>query len=194
MPDHQLILASTSPFRKELLDRLNIPFEQIAPDCDETAARDEAALDLVGRLAREKALSVQVNFPGSNAVVIGSDQVADLNGTILGKPHTHEAATDQLQALSSNTVMFYTGLCVVKNQQHLQTVVTTEVRFRALSPQQIERYLQADQPYGCAASFKSECMGSAIVEYMRSDDPTALVGLPLIQLAGFLSETGIAVP
>lgn len=194
MPDHQLILASTSPFRKELLGRLNIPFEQIAPDCDETPAVGEAALDLVGRLAREKALSVQGNFPGSSVVVIGSDQVADLNGTILGKPHTHEAAIGQLQALAGNTVKFYTGLCVVRNQQCLQTVVTTEVRFRTLSAEQIERYLQVDRPYGCAASFKSECMGSAIVEYMRSDDPTALVGLPLIQLAGFLSEAGIAVP
>ncbi len=194
MPDYQLILASTSPFRKTLLDRLHVEFEQIAPDCDETPLPNEPAADLVNRLAREKALSVQRIEANRNAAVIGSDQVADLNGTILGKPHTHEAAVQQLQQLSGNTVVFYTGLCVLHGQQCLQTMVPTDVKFRSLSDAAIERYLQADEPYGCAASFKSECMGSAIVEYMRSDDPTALVGLPLIELAGFLNQAGLSVP
>ena len=194
MPDHQLILASTSPFRKTLLNRLQVEFEQVAPDCDETPLPNEPSADLVSRLAREKALSVQCAVANQNAVVIGSDQVADLDGTILGKPHTHQAAVQQLQLLSGNTVVFCTGLCVLHGKQQLQTVVPTEVKFRTLSDTVIERYLQTDEPYGCAASFKSECMGSAMVEYMRSDDPTALVGLPLIELAGFLNQAGLTIP
>ncbi len=194
MPDYRLILASTSVFRKTLLDRLKIDFEQVAPDCDETPEVGEPAVELVARLAREKALSVHRQTSIDTTVVIGSDQVADLNGQILGKPYTHETAVEQLQSLSSNTVVFYTGLYVVKGDESRHCVVPTEVKFRTLSAPQIERYLRADEPYGCAASFKSECLGSAVVEYMRSDDPTALVGLPLIQLSGFLDELGISVP
>lgn len=193
MPDYRLVLASTSPFRKTLLNRLRIEFEQVAPDCDETPETGEPAAELVARLARSKALSVQKNYP-AGTVVIGSDQVADLDGRILGKPHTHENAVGQLQDLSTKEVIFYTGLCVTKDDKSLQCVVPTEVRFRALNNAQIERYLAADEPYGCAASFKSECLGSAVVEYMRSDDPTALVGLPLIQLSGFLDQMGIRLP
>ena len=193
MPDKLLILASTSPFRKTLLERLGLRFEQIAPDCDETPRPGEPSLQLVERLAIEKAESVH-RSQASSSIVIGSDQVADLNGTIIGKPHTHEAAVAQLSELSGNTVWFHTGLCLVTQEKQLTAVVSTEVKFRTLSPAQIERYLKTDTPYGCAASFKSECMGSAIVESMKSDDPSALIGLPLITVTAYLNELGMPVP
>lgn len=193
MPDNSLILASTSPFRKELLQRLGIAFEQIAPDCDETPMAGEAALALVARLALVKARSVHRTLPPAS-IVIGSDQVADLNGSIIGKPHTHDAAAAQLTQLSGSTVMFHTGLCMITADRQLQSVVSTEVKFKTLSADQIERYLLKDQPWGCAASFKSECLGTSIVEYMRSDDPSALIGLPLIRVAQYLNELGVNVP
>jgi len=193
MPDNKLILASTSPFRKTLLDRLGIPFEQRSPDCDETPHSGEESADLVMRLAVDKAQSVMDKLDES-AIVIGSDQVADHNGAILGKPHTHDNAVAQLKSLSGNTVMFHTGLCISSKSRSLTALVSTEVRYRSLTEEQIERYLKADEPYNCAASFKSECMGSAIVDYMRSDDPSALIGLPLIKVAQFLGELGIEVP
>jgi septum formation protein len=188
-----LILASTSPFRKSLLERLGLPFSQIDPQFDESALENELSDALVQRLAVGKAGSVYQSVDATD-VVIGSDQVADLNGEIIGKPHTHDAAVAQLTALSGQTVMFHTGVCVMTRERRLQAVVTTQVRFKSLSPGLIERYLQADQPYGCAASFKSECLGSILVDYMRSDDPSALIGLPLITVARFLDELGVAIP
>ncbi|MEM7255928.1 MAG: Maf family protein [Pseudomonadota bacterium] len=193
MPDYTLILASTSPFRKTLLERLGVDFRQVAPYCDETPLPDEPAEQLVARLAIEKARSVYDKLP-AEAIVIGSDQVAVLDDNIIGKPHTHDAAVTQLTQLSGNTVMFHTGLCVMTAARQQQTVVSTEVKFKTLGAAQIERYLNADQPYGCAASFKSESMGSAIVDYMRSDDPSALIGLPLITVGQYLGELGVDVP
>lgn len=193
MPDHPLVLASTSPFRKTLLETLQLPFAQLAPDCDETPEPGEPASQLVQRLAEGKARSVHRQGEPS-VTVIGSDQVAELGGRIFGKPHTHEAAVEQLTALSSNTVVFHTGLCVIKEQRKLDCVVPTEVRFRKLSENMIERYLLADKPYNCAASFKSESLGCSIAESMRSDDPSALIGLPLITLCGFLNQLGVDVP
>lgn len=193
MPDYSLILASTSPFRKTLLERLGLEFRQVAPDCDETPLPGETAEQLVERLAIEKARSVYATEPVTT-IVIGSDQVAVHEQQIIGKPHTHEAAIAQLSQLSGHCVMFHTGLCLMSDARRLHCVVSTQVKFKTLTEPQIERYLRADQPYGCAASFKSESMGSAIVEYMRSDDPSALIGLPLITVAGYLNELGVDVP
>lgn len=193
MPDHTLVLASTSAYRKTLLNRLSLKFDQIAPDCDETPHTDEQSQNLVLRLALSKANSV-LSTLNESAIVIGSDQVADLNGKILGKPLTHEKAVAQLRELSGSTVMFHTGLCVARHDKHLTALVSTEVRFRSLTLPQIERYLAADKPYHCAGSFKSESMGSAIVDYMKSDDPSALIGLPLITVSQFLDELGVQMP
>lgn len=193
MHNYTLVLASTSPFRKTLLNRLNLRFDQLAPICDETPRVAESSQELVLRLAKDKAGSI-VDVVDDSTIVIGSDQVADLDGTILGKPHTRDNAFAQLQALSGKTVMFHTGLCVANADRQLTALVSTEVRFRSLSTDQIERYLSADEPYNCAGSFKSESLGSAIVDYMKSDDPSALIGLPLIKVAQYLDELGMPVP
>ena len=195
----RLILASTSPYRGELLGKLQVPFEQLAPDCDETPLADEPAASLVERLALEKARSLGAANPG--AIIIGSDQVADLDGTILGKPGDRDTAIEQLQALSGRELIFYTGLAVLSqtqpggdSRQTQSCVVPTSVTFRALSRDKIERYLDADQPYNCAGSFKSESLGSTLVESMRSEDPAALIGLPLIRLSACLEQYGLPVP
>lgn len=190
---NKLVLASTSPFRAQLLNKLKLQFTQHSPDCDETALPGEAATDLVQRLSIAKALSLQPQFD-KNTIIIGSDQVAGLDRQILGKPGDHRTAVTQLHQLAGNTVVFHTGLCVIKDDQQLSCVVPTTVRFRQLSDQQIERYLAADKPYNCAGSFKSESLGIAITESMTSDDPSALIGLPLIKVAEFLTRLGIAVP
>ena len=189
-----VILASTSRYRAQLLKRLNIDFQQTAPDCDETPLQDEPADELVGRLAAAKAKSVSAQFP--QHVVIGSDQVAACDGVITGKPGSHEDAVAQLQMLSGKTVSFLTGLCVLhlQSQKSLQCLVTTDVSFKKLNAAQIERYLAADQPYDCAASFRSEGYGSTIVTRMSSDDPTAIIGLPVIKTAAFLDELGVQLP
>lgn len=189
-----LILASTSRYRAQLLQRLGCPFESISPHCDETPTAGESPADLVRRLAIAKAESVAVAHP--DAVVIGSDQVADLAGTIIGKPADHNDAVAQLQAISGRQVVFRTGLCMTRwssSQQYADTVITT-VKFRTLSASVIHHYLQADQPYDCACSFRSESLGSAIVESMTSDDPTALIGLPIIRVAAWLNQFGLEVP
>ena len=187
-----VILASTSRYRAELLKRLNVDFQQIAPDCDETPQQSEPAADLVVRLATGKAQSVTQQFP--EHLVIGSDQVASCNGAIIGKPGNHEDAVAQLQLLSGQTVDFLTGLCVIRQSQSLQCLVTTEVTFKRLDVAQIERYLKADQPYDCAASFRSEGYGSTIVDNISSDDPTAIIGLPVIRVAEYLDKLGLALP
>jgi len=189
-----VILASTSRYRAELLQRLRIEFRQIAPDCDETPLPQEKASELVQRLAAGKAKSIAVQ--NTCDLVIGSDQVASCNGAIIGKPGSHETAIEQLRSLSGQTVSFLTGLCVMheQSQKTLQCLVTTDVSFKTLSPDQIERYLSADKPYDCAASFRSEGYGSTIVENISSDDPTAIIGLPVIKVAEFLDQLGLALP
>ncbi len=189
-----VILASTSRYRAELLTRLNLDFQQIAPDCDETPLQNEPAAELVLRLAVDKARSVALQYPEN--LVIGSDQVASCNGTIIGKPGNHADATAQLQLLSGQTVSFLTGLSVMQQQslRALNCLVTTDVTFKQLNCAQIERYLNADQPYDCAASFRSEGYGSTIVENISSDDPTAIIGLPVIKVADFLNQLGLQLP
>ncbi len=189
-----VILASTSRYRAELLQRLHIEFEQKAPICDETPLKDEPALALVARLAVGKAVSIAEQHPES--LVIGSDQVACCQGQIIGKPNDHSTAIQQLNTLSGETIEFHTGLCVMKHQtnQALKTVVTTSVVFKTLTPEQIERYLQTDKPYDCAASFRSEGYGSTIVERITTDDPTALIGLPIITVANYLNQLGMSLP
>ncbi len=189
-----VILASTSRYRAELLKRLQLDFQQIAPNCDETPLQGESAADLVVRLSVGKAQSVAKQFP--EHLIIGSDQVASCNGAIIGKPGDHAAAVAQLQLLSGQTVSFLTGLCVMQQQSQkaFQSLVPTDVRFKKLDTAQIERYLKADQPYDCAASFRSEGYGCTIVENIASDDPAAIIGLPVIRVAEFLKDLGLQLP
>ncbi len=188
-----IILASTSPFRKELLGRLNLPFATVAPDVDESRLDNEPATDLVGRLSEAKARAVGATHEG---LIIGSDQVATHGETILGKPGDHATAMQQLRQLSEEHVTFLTGLCLlnsVTGEVQLD-VVPFSVVFRRLDDARIDRYLRHDQPYNCAGSFKSEGLGIALFERMEGDDPTALVGLPLIRLTGMLANAGITLP
>ena len=188
-----LILASTSPYRKRLLERLQIPFECQAPDTDETPLPDEAPDALAHRLALAKAGSVATSNP--SALVIGSDQVASINGSCIGKPGNHAAATAQLKASSGNRVDFYTGVAVVCQETGYSDslVVPFSVQFRELSDLEIENYLLKEQPYDCAGSFKCEGFGIALFERMIGDDPTALEGLPLISLSRLLAKAGMPV-
>lgn len=188
-----IILASTSPFRRELLGRLNLPFETAAPDTDEQPLANESATELVRRLAEAKARAIDSN---ENGLVIGSDQVATCGDEILGKPGTHERAREQLEKLSGQRVVFQTGLCLLNSgTDHVQLeVVPFTVQFRELNSQQIEHYLLQDQPYNCAGSFKSEGLGITLFESMEGDDPTALIGLPLICLTSMLANEGIILP
>ena len=190
----QLVLASSSPYRRELLARLQIPFEVISPDVDETPLSKEAPQDTALRLAQLKARAVAEKFP--DALIIGSDQVALLNGQQLGKPHTFENAKKQLLAASGQTVVFHTALCLLNSRSsNMQAcVVPISVKFRTLNAEQIERYLKKEQPYNCAGSAKSEGLGIALIERFDGDDPNALVGLPLIALVGMLNNEGVAVP
>ncbi len=194
-PDYPylLVLASTSPFRKNVLERLAIPFETYAPHVEETPLVDESPLALVIRLAELKARSAQSSY--SNALIIGSDQVAVLNKTILGKPNSHEQAIQQLMAVSGNPVDFLTGLCLLntKTNQVQTDMISFSVVFRQLTLSQIENYLQRDKPYNCAGSFKSEGLGIALLENMVGYDPTALIGLPLIRLVRMLEAEGMSV-
>lgn len=189
-----IILGSTSPYRRELLARLGLPFEVSAPNVDETPRLEEAPRDLAERLALAKAYDVAKRHPG--ALVIGSDQVADLHGKPLGKPGTHERAVEQLQHMSGHTVLFHTALAVVCIDTGFECadIATVEVRFRALGDEEIERYLRAEQPYDCAGSAKSEGLGIALLDAIMSDDPTALVGLPLIRTASLLRAAGQVLP
>ena len=186
-----LILGSTSRYRKELLSRLQIPFETVAPDVDETPQANERPKDLALRLALAKAQAVALKNP--DAVVIGSDQVADLEGTPLGKPGNHTNATLQLQRMRGKTVIFQTALSVVciASGYERSDLASVKVKFRNLTDAEIESYLKAEEPYDCAGSAKSEGLGIALLESIDNDDPTALVGLPLIRTCQMLREAGV---
>ncbi len=186
-----LILGSTSRYRRELLSRLAVPFDVVSPDVDETPQPGEAPADLALRLALAKARAVATNFP--RAVVIGSDQVADLHGLPLGKPGTHERAVAQLRQMRGQTVVFQTAVAVVCVDSGFEQaeLAAVRVQFRALSDAEIENYLRTEQPYDCAGSAKSEGLGIALLEAIHSDDPTALVGLPLIRTCRMIRAAGI---
>ncbi len=186
-----LVLASTSPYRRDLLARLGLPFETDAPEVDETPLAGEAPETLVRRLSEAKARAVAARHPG--AVVIGSDQVAVLDGEVIGKPGSFERAQEQLRRASGRTVDFLTGLAVLDTRDgRLQLeVVPFRVVFRPLSEARIEAYLRRDEPYDCAGSFRSERLGVALFERMEGEDPTALMGLPLIRLVRMLEAVGL---
>jgi septum formation protein len=190
-PAATLILASTSRYRRDLLSRLRLPFDVLAPAVDESARPGEAPRALAMRLALAKARAVSLQHPG--AVVIGSDQVADFDGQALGKPGTHERAVQQLRAMRGRTVLFHTAVSVVRGEPAFEhsALCSVTVRFRDLSDPQIEHYLQAEQPYDCAGSAKSEGLGITLLSAIESDDPTALIGLPLIRTAELLRRAGI---
>ena len=189
----EIILASGSPFRKQLLDRLQLDYECLPPDIDEAIITGEDASHYVCRLAESKADRVAVDHP--QAVVIGSDQCALLGDKILGKPGTHENALWQLREAQGKTVVFHTAVCVLNLSVGFSAVedVVYEVEFRNLSDRQLDHYLRVEQPYQCAGSFKSEGYGACLLKKMRGDDPTALIGLPLITLTRMLENAGIEV-
>ncbi|MFQ3194625.1 MAG: MAF protein [Colwellia sp.] len=189
----KLVLGSTSPFRKEILSKLNIPFVCAKPNIDESAFDDESPVELVERLAIEKAKAVAGEFP--DALIIGSDQVAMCDGEILGKPHNFENAVKQLEKFSNKTVVFYTGLCVYDSGLDYTTAVIEPflVHFNQLSLSDIENYLHAEQPYNCAGSFKSEGLGICLFKKLEGDDPNTLIGLPLIKLVELLKQHDVNV-
>lgn len=189
--DFTLILASTSPYRRALLERLGLPFEAARPGVEEARWPDETAQAMVCRLAREKALAVACLHPA--AWVIGSDQCAVLGDAVLGKPGTHARAVEQLSAASARSVVFHTGLCLMNLSKDFEQCVEVPftVHFRALTPGEIQHYLEREQPYDCAGSFKSEGLGVTLFSAMEGSDPSALIGLPLIALCGMLRDAGI---
>jgi len=190
----QIILASTSPFRKTLLNKLHLPFETAKPQIDETPLADETVKQMVQRLSLEKAQKIaQENH---NRIIIGSDQSASFQGQTIGKPYTHSKAIQQLADFSGECVCFYTGLAVIDQagDKIYQTVDETRVYFRKLSAADIENYLLIEEPYQCAGSFKSEGLGITLFEKIESQDPNALIGLPLIELTGILKQIGIQLP
>ena len=187
-----LILASTSPYRRELLNRLGLPFDTARPDTDESPLPGEAPEAMAARLSFAKAEAVA--FLNPDAWVIGSDQVAEFDGGTLGKPGGREAAIAQLRAMAGRSVRFRTGVCLARAGRTLQALDTTTVRFRALTPDEIARYVDAEQPFDCAGSFKSEGLGITLFEAIDSQDPTALIGLPLIATARLLREAGFTLP
>lgn len=191
---HRLILGSSSPYRRELLQRLRLPFECHSPSIDESPLAGEAPSDTARRLALAKARAVAAQQPG--AVVIGSDQVAELDGQALGKPGSHERAAAQLRAMSGRQMHFHTAVAVLDAQGHCvgKALNTVRVRLRVLSEAEIEHYLRAEQPYDCAGSAKVEGLGITLLEAVESDDPTALIGLPLIATTTLLRRAGFALP
>lgn len=185
-----LILASSSPYRRELLQRLGLTFQSIRPDVDETPYPNESPISLAHRLAEAKARSVAKNFP--NAWVIGSDQVAELDHQSIGKPENFERAADQLSAASGKSMRFYSSFCLLRLDP-LKIIASTDVttvHFRQLNSTEIERYLHKEQPYDCAGSFKAEGLGISLFEKIESIDPTGLIGLPLINLSKALRQAG----
>lgn len=192
-PPSPLVLASTSPFRRALLERLGLEFQVMAPDADESARPGEIPQDLVMRLAEAKARAVAPAFP--RGLIIGSDQVAYCDGRILTKPGGREAAIAQLEASAARRVSFFTGLCLLDAGADRVWVemVPFHVQFRPLSRAQIEAYLDREQPWNCAGSFKSEGLGVALFQRMEGEDPSALIGLPLIRLVSLLAEAGVEV-
>jgi len=192
-PVHKLILASSSPFRRELLSRLGLKFDPVSPQVNETSLPDETPEQIARRLAQSKARSVAADYP--NALIIGSDQVAVIGDRIIGKPGNHEQAVDQLTRASGQTMKFYTAVCVLNSAtSHMQLdVIPFSVKFRRLDKKTIENYLLREKPYDCAGSFKSEGLGIALFENMSGDDPTALIGLPLIRLIHMLEQEGMTI-
>ncbi|WP_341887603.1 Maf family nucleotide pyrophosphatase [Variovorax sp. YR752] len=190
-PRPPLILASTSRYRRELLERLRLPFDVLSPQVDETPRPGEAPARLAARLADAKAAAVAALHP--DAVVIGSDQVADLDGEPVGKPGTHERAVQQLRAMRGRSVVFQTAVAVHRAASGYvgAALAPVTVRFRQLSDAEIEHYLRTEQPYDCAGSAKCETLGIALLDAIESDDPTALVGLPLIRTSALLRAAGI---
>lgn len=188
-----LILASTSKYRRELLERLQIPFQTAAPDVDETPLPDESAKQTAWRLSRNKALAVAAQYP--DALIIGSDQVALLGEQQMGKPLTHENAMRQLRAMRGKSVTFHTALTLLNARTgEMQTeVAENRVGFRDLGDDEIESYLRKEQPYHCAGSAKSEGLGIALISRMEGDDPNALIGLPLILLVDMLKNHGVSI-
>lgn len=186
-----IVLASTSPYRRELLQRLRLPFEVVAPAVDETRRPGESPSSLALRLAEAKAADVARRRPDD--IVIGSDQVAELDGEPIGKPHTHDAALVQLESMQGRRLVFHTALAVVARGQTFVESVPTTVSFRRLRRDALEAYLRSDQPYDCAGAAKIESLGIALVERVESDDPTALIGLPLIRLTSMLAAAGVTV-
>lgn len=187
----KLILGSTSRYRRELLQRLRLPFDVVSPQVDETPRDGETPAELAMRLAAAKAAAVAALHP--QAVVIGSDQVAELDGTPIGKPGTHERAVAQLRAMRGRSVVFHTAVAVQHSASGYAgaALAPVKVRFRDLGDAEIEHYLRTEQPYDCAGSAKCETLGIALLAAIESDDPTALVGLPLIRTCALLREAGI---
>jgi septum formation protein len=191
MTSTNIILASTSPYRRMLLERLQLPFETATPEVDETPGDNETPRELVERLAIAKAQAIADK--SSNALVIGSDQVAVHNGEIVGKPRDHDHAVEQLRQASGTAVTLYTGLALINaDSQRIQSeVVPYTVVFRVLTDVQIENYLRKEKPYDCAGSVKSEGLGIALLERFEGDDPNTLIGLPLIRLTRMLENEGV---
>ena len=187
-----LILASSSIYRRDLLARLGLPFEAIAPNVDESPLPNEGVAAMALRLATDKATAIAKGHP--NVWVIGSDQAADLCGEAIGKPGNSDNALLQLQRMRGQTVYFHTAVCLMRADYSVATNVTTEVRFRDLPDATLINYLNLEQPYDCAGSAKCEGMGIALLESIRSDDPTALIGLPLIALSALLRDAGFEIP
>lgn len=193
MKNKPLILASSSIYRQQLLQRLRLPFTAVSPDIDETPRPTEHAADTALRLAEQKARALADRFP--DALIIGSDQVAILNGEVISKPGNHANAVQQLTAASGRSVYFHTALCLLNSgNAEVQTkIASNEVKFRRLTAEQIERYLRAEKPYDCAGSAKCEGLGITLIESIRGDDPNALIGLPLIELTTMLMRAGVSV-
>ena len=189
-----LILASSSPYRRTLLQRLEIPFESESPEVDESQIEDETPTDLVLRLAEIKAAEIAPAHPES--LIIGSDQIAIAGNEILTKPGNHENAIKQLKKVSGKSIIFLTGLCVINtaNKNIQKDCITYTVHFRDLSEDEIERYLLQEKPYDCAGAFKSEAYGVSLMQRMEGDDPTSLIGLPLIRLSEMLRNEGLNIP
>ena len=192
MLQKKLVLGSSSPYRKELLERLGVPFECVSADIDESRHEGETPETLCVRLAREKALKVKSMV--GEAIVIGSDQVAVLGEKILGKPHTRERAIEQLSSMQGQTVYFLTALCIIGEKGEIfETMVPTIVTMKKLSVKTIENYLDREQPFNCAGSAKIEKLGIALMKEVRSTDPTALIGLPLIETVNLLAKAGLEI-
>ncbi|MBD0785145.1 septum formation inhibitor Maf [Vibrio sp. Y2-5] len=187
MQNYQLVLASTSPFRQQLLKKLDIPFVTAQPNCDETPQTSESPQALVQRLAEQKARSCVVKTP---SLIIGSDQVCVIDGQIVGKPHTKQKAVEQLMSQSGKAITFYTGLALYNSetQKSQVTLDTFTVHFRPLKREMVERYVEKEMPLNCAGSFKSEGLGITLFDKLEGDDPNTLVGLPLIQLIQLLEN------
>lgn len=184
----RIVLGSSSPFRKSLLEKLDLSFDCDSPDIDETPLKGEKPKDMVARLAKAKAQAVAAKHPQS--IIIASDQCATLDGNIIGKPGDHETAIEQLKAASGRAVTFYTSLCVMNatTEQYEECVEPFYVYFRELTDDQIENYLKKEEPYNCAGSFKSEGLGITLFDRLEGEDPNTLIGLPLIRLTRFLEK------